>query len=333
MERVSVIIPVYNVERYLDECMKSVTNQTYRELEIIAIDDGSTDKSGSILDEWKKRDSRIKVIHKKNGGLSSARNAGLDMATGDYVAMIDSDDFWDRGAVELLITNAKKNNADMVIARGRRVDLNGKEYSENLKDIAIHEEGVISENEFWKRRSLDMFYVVAWSKLYRKELFDDIRFPEGEINEDVAVLWKIVSKCKGIYALDKKIYNWRVNPDSITRSKFGYRNLFLTKALLGEVEYIKTADISDSVKYLTMNNAFSYSVDILAKAYMNFEDPIQIEETNQIYLKFKPIARELSKNVRLSDKNALLVVIQMTLFLVSKSGYFTLRKLLKRNEK
>lgn len=333
MKKISVIIPIYNVEPYLDACLRSVVNQTYKNLEIIAVDDGSTDNSGKILDEWIKRDSRIIGIHKKGGGVSSARNIGLDMATGDYIVMIDSDDFWDTEAVELLFNTAVDNKADMVIARGKRVDEEGNLFSENLKDIAPHVEGIISEEDFWKVRPIDMFFVVPWSKIYRKELFDDIRFPEGRINEDVAVLWKIISKCERIYALDRKIYNWRINPNSITRSRFGYKNLFLAETLLEETEYIRTADISDEVKYLTLNNAFSCSMDILMKAYLYLEDSIQIHEADQIYLKYKSIARELRKNVGYGNKNSFFVFFQMTLYLTSKSGYFALRKWLKRSEK
>lgn len=324
--KVSVIIPVYNVATYLDDCLKSVVSQSYRNLEIIAVDDGSTDSSGSILDEWAKKDSRIRVIHKENGGLSSARNAALDVATGDYIAMIDSDDFWDCDAVETMFSLLTGNNADMVIARGRRVDVEGNELPGNEKGTDTHYEGVISEEEFWKERARDMFYVVAWSKLYKRELFDDIRFPKGKINEDVAVLWKIVKRCKVIYATERKIYNWRNTPGSITRSKFGYKNLYLTQVLLEEAEYVRNTDISEKAKYIVLKNAFSLTVGILAKAYKNLKEPDQIKEADRIYTEYRQIAKVIREKARFSDNDPLLVRAQMTLYINSKVGYFAARK-------
>lgn len=325
--KVSVIIPVYNVATYLDDCLKSVVSQSYRNLEIIAVDDCSTDSSGSILDEWAKKDSRIRVIHKENGGLSSARNAALDVATGDYIAMIDSDDFWDCDAVETMFSLLTGNNADMVIARGRRVDVEGNELPGNEKGMDTHYEGVISEEEFWKERARDMFYVVAWSKLYKRELFDDIRFPEGKINEDVAVLWKIVCKCKKIVATEKKIYSWRQRDGSITRSEFGYRNMFLPHALLEEVQYVKKTDISERAKYFVMENAFLQTSRILSKAYIFLNDPEQIKEADDLYLKYRPIAKEIREKAEFSERKPFFVKLRMTLFLLSKSRYFAICKI------
>ncbi len=327
MRKISVIIPVYNVEPYLDACIKSVVSQTYSNLEIIAIDDGSTDRSGDILTEWEKKDSRIKVIHKKNGGLSSARNAGLDVVTGDYIAMIDSDDFWELDAVESMTSILESCDADMVIARGRKVDEDGSVLTKNSQRASKHFEGPVSEDDFWKQRVQDMFYLVAWSKLYRRELFDGIRFPEGKINEDVAVLWKIVKRCKKMIAIEKKIYNWRQRDGSITRSEFGYRNMFLPHALLEEVQYVKKTDISERTKYLVMENAFLQTSRILSKAYSFLEDPEQIKEADNLYLKYRPIAKEIRKEARFCDKNRFYIRLRMTLFLLSKSGYFAICKI------
>lgn len=325
--KVSVIIPVYNVAPYLEDCLKSVVNQSYRNLEIIAVDDGSTDNSGSILDEWAKKDSRIRVIHKENGGLSSARNAGLDVATGDYIAMIDSDDFWELDAVESMTSILESCDADMVIARGRKVDEGGSVLTKNPQKASKHFEGPVSEDDFWKQRVQDMFYLVAWSKLYRRELFDGIRFPEGKINEDVAVLWKIVNRCKKIIAIGKKIYNWRQRDGSITRSEFGYRNMFLPHALLEEVQYVKKTDISEKAKYLVMENAFLQTSRILSKAYIFLNDPEQIKEADDLYLKYRPIAKEIREKAEFSERKPFFVKLRMTLFLLSKSGYFAISKI------
>ena len=126
MKKISVIVPVYNVERYLKRCIESIINQTYKDLEIILVDDGSTDSSGNICDEYKKIDKRISVIHKKNGGLSDARNEGLKVVTGTYIAFVDSDDFLDLDMYEYMQKNIEKENADIVIC-GTKIDYdNGK---------------------------------------------------------------------------------------------------------------------------------------------------------------------------------------------------------------
>lgn len=324
MEKITVIIPVYNVENYLRVCIESVLSQTYSELEIIVVDDGSTDNSGHISDEFAKADSRVKVIHKTNGGLSSARNAALDIASGVWIAMIDSDDYWEPDALEHLHGLAKANNADMVVARGRRVDVNGNAPDDFIPQSMVHKSGDVSKDEFWQERTNDMFYVVAWSKLYRKELFENIRFPEGEINEDVAVLWKIIDKCQKIYVSDKKIYNWRATPNSITHSKFGYRNLFLAHALLDEVKYIKQSGLSEKTLYLTEHNAFSTTVKILSKAYRLLKEPEHIAEADKLYLSYKQVAKEMLKHIRFSGKKSLSVGIKATLFMLNKFWFFKL---------
>ena len=142
---ISVIVPVYNVEKYLRQCLDSVLAQTYRELEIILVDDGSTDGSGAICDEYATRDSRIKVVHQQNGGLSSARNAGLDLATGEYVAFVDSDDYIHETMLELLYQALVENNADTVICNFERVDEKGDVISvRSLQPLA---NGVVSMEE------------------------------------------------------------------------------------------------------------------------------------------------------------------------------------------
>lgn len=329
MDKISIIIPVYNVESFLDRCLESVVGQTYKSIEVIAVDDGSTDSSGDILDSWGEKDPRIKVIHKENGGLSSARNAALDVATGDYIAMIDSDDFWDEDALEHLMTMAKNNDADMVVARGRKVDLEGHIFQHKEKDIAIHEEGMISVDEFYRRIPYDMFFIVAWSKLYRRDVFDDIRFRLGIINEDVEILCDVVKKCKKIYSSDKEIYNWRINPRSITSQPFSAKNLILPRVLLKNVEYLKNSGATEGTLFAFSKYSYSATVDVLSKGYKYLKDVDSKKELKNIYNAYKPIAAFIEKNAGLGNEFIPWVRLLMFNFCRFPSFYFMCRRVFK----
>lgn len=180
---ISVIIPVYNVELYIKRCIESVISQTYKNLEIILIDDGSTDKSGKICDWYLKKDNRIKVVHQKNQGLSVARNTGLNMATGDWIAFLDSDDWIAIDMYEKLLFLAKSNDADISSCNTINVDENGselekKDYSDDIK--------IFNQKEMIAGL-LDQKYVrfEVWNKLWRKTLISNVRFVAGQVCEDV----------------------------------------------------------------------------------------------------------------------------------------------------
>ena len=176
---ISVIVPVYKVEEYLDECVQSLINQTYTNLEIILVDDGSPDGCPQMCDDWAMRDARIKVIHKKNGGLSDARNAGLDICTGDYVAFVDSDDWIKPEMYRYMYDAIKREKADICACNiiscypNREVSWGGKAYT--VGD---------SETMLDRLYSDSAFPVCAWNKLYRRELWQEFRFPVGKICED-----------------------------------------------------------------------------------------------------------------------------------------------------
>jgi glycosyltransferase involved in cell wall biosynthesis len=192
-EKISVIIPVYNVAAYLNRCVQSIINQTYSNLEILLVDDGSKDQSGSLCDEWEQKDSRIKVFHKENGGLSEARNVGIDHATGQYLCFVDSDDYIHRDMIRVLYDNIHKTESDISMCEFRRV-----------KDQTDMGEITVSEHidVFEKKEPIDLLYqkvflnkstlIVAWNKLYRKELFDEIRYPVGKFHEDEYVIHRIL---------------------------------------------------------------------------------------------------------------------------------------------
>lgn len=163
--KVSIVVPIYNVESYLEKCIKSITNQTYNDLEIILVDDGSTDDSPSICDKWKELDKRVVVIHKENGGLSSARNAGLEIATGDYIMFEDSDDWLQNDIVERCINRIEEKQADVVIFGYSKVDENGK----SLGTLSFGNGNYTNEEMSHQlhKRILEMSFGYAWNKLYK----------------------------------------------------------------------------------------------------------------------------------------------------------------------
>lgn len=217
---VSIIIPIYKVESYLDKCINSVVAQTYKNLEIILVDDGSPDNCPQICDLWAKKDNRIKVIHKQNGGLSSARNAGLDVCKGDYICFIDSDDWVEPTYVEELYSTLTQNNADLALCGVNNIDENGSihEMIPPL-DKSFYKKTELSELMYIKCFKKNLMIVVAWNKLYKKEIWQNLRYPLGKVCEDEFVLFDILNSCNnGIAITNSKLYNYLYRKSSIMNS-------------------------------------------------------------------------------------------------------------------
>lgn len=213
---VSIIIPVYNVNNYLRRCLDSVVGQTYQKLEIILVDDGSTDNSGKICDEYAQIDNRIIVVHKINGGLSDARNVGIDIASGKYIAFIDSDDFVSTKYIQILLEEIMKKNADIAICKyvkGSRDDF-VKENNKKRK-IKCFKSVEMLKNWHGKYKHVE---TVAWNKLYKLSLFkeNNISYPQGYYNEDVQTTHLLINKADNIILIDEVLYYYFQRKDSIT---------------------------------------------------------------------------------------------------------------------
>lgn len=223
---VSIIIPVYNVEEYLEQCVDSVIGQTYHNLEIILVDDGSTDSSGAICNRYAGSDSRIHVIHKRNGGLSEARNAAIDVMKGEYVYYLDSDDYICDDLVETYLRWIEQFDADAVFGTFYEFwgDVSG--WSEALKTqhapvcydrlTALH-----------KMLMDDELYHGASGPLFKSRLYEDIRFPVGELYEDFSTTYYVIEKCERVVSCDDKRNFYRRRPDSITTMKVTAKNMIL----------------------------------------------------------------------------------------------------------
>ncbi|MFI3201328.1 MAG: glycosyltransferase [Eubacteriales bacterium] len=204
-EKISIIVPIYKVEKYLDKCVDSIVNQTYANLEIILVHDGSPDNCGAMCDEWAKKDERIVVIHKKNGGLSDARNAGLDIVSGKYIMFVDSDDYLDLQMAEKLYAALIQNQADMAACNFVYVDEKGA-FIKNGDAIKQNEVKMGKEALFTLCERRTNISVVAWNKLYKEHIFKDIRYPLGKINEDEFVIHHVLGKCKKIAFVAELLY-------------------------------------------------------------------------------------------------------------------------------
>lgn len=215
---VSVVIPIYNVQNYLRKCLNSILSQTYKNTEIILVDDGSTDDSGTICDKYEKYDSRIIVVHKKNGGLSDARNVGIDIASGKYITFIDSDDYVSENYIEELYKMLIENNADISSVCLHYVNEIGRSLSRTYtkKDIIL-----LSTKEALKQMMYQTLITnSACTKLYKIDLFKEIRYPVGELFEDIAVTYKLFMKAKKIVAKQTSLYHYFVRTGSISKNKF-----------------------------------------------------------------------------------------------------------------
>lgn len=215
---VSIIVPVYNVEEYLNACIESILRQTYKNYELILVDDGSTDRSGEICDLLAKTDDRLLVFHKRNGGLSDARNFGMKYAQGDYIAFIDSDDTISPNCVEILLSTALKSSADIVQCQATLQEEN-LDTGSNQTYCYNHDTGLR------QLLTLGRIHVNAWGKLYKKSLLDHIEFPYGRINEDSCTTYKIVYLSKKIICIDRSLYWHRMREGSIMHTAFSARNL------------------------------------------------------------------------------------------------------------
>mgnify|MGYP004532818717 CR=1 FL=1 len=233
---ISIIVPVYKVEKYLERCINSVLIQTFDNFELILVDDGSPDKCGEICDKYAKLDSRIKVIHKKNGGLSSARNVGLDVAKGKYIGFVDSDDYINKYMFQKLYENIIQNNADISMC----------DYEEIVKDTIV----IYKENKNTKKLVLNSIealeniykekgwiYVIACNKLYKKSIFDNLRFPVGKIHEDEMIAHEILYKANKIVFEDEKLYYYLQHDNSIMGKSYNIKRLDIIDAMRERAEF------------------------------------------------------------------------------------------------
>lgn len=225
MPEISVIVPVYKAEQYLDRCVKSILEQTYQNFELILVDDGSPDNSPSLCDEWAKNDNHIYVIHKENGGASSARNAGLKIAKGRWIAFADSDDWLDRTALKTLYDLANQYNVPMAIG-GMRVVQKYTDASIVMKQNAKVLSNADLMSRFFRLNGEPDTHSVCGT-IIRRDILEDYSFIEGRMNEDVETCYYLARKCEAAVYTDAPLYNYFKNIEGVTNSGFSKKKLDL----------------------------------------------------------------------------------------------------------
>lgn len=223
MDLISVIVPVYKVEEYLNKCIESIISQTYKNLEIILVDDGSPDNCGKICDEWAEKDLRIKVVHKENGGLSDARNAGMKVATGEYIAFVDSDDLLDSRMYEKLLEVIIQQKSDIAACSFQKFfieqDLTGN------NDNKIIPLNILSKKDALKKLITDSLPQVVWNKVYRRSLIENTPFETGKYHEDEFWTYQVIGAASEVAVIDYVGYFYRQRNESIMGERYSLKRL------------------------------------------------------------------------------------------------------------
>lgn len=244
---ISVIVPIYRVEKYLPACIDSILNQTFTDFELILVDDGSPDRCPEICDETAKRDARVRVIHQANAGLSAARNAGIEIAHGEWLGFVDSDDYIAPQFYEKLYQTAQRTDADCVMCSVQNVDESGKPIDSALMRVA---DEVKTGREVLRKIGRDDVtpYLTAWNKLYRRKLFNTLRYPSGRQNEDVFVFAELFCQVQRAACVAEPLYFYRKRIDSIMNSAVTLRNLDEMWAYVNCFEHLQQDDEESILK-------------------------------------------------------------------------------------
>lgn len=296
MPAISIIVPVYKVEDYLDDCVESILAQTIRDFELILVDDGSPDNCGKMCDDWARKDGRIKVIHKSNGGLSSARNKGLDIATGEYVGFVDSDDTIHPQMYEMLYYYAKKDGSD-IVSQQKVATIDKKVYdyeADGAERVIVSAEEVL---KCFHGKYYNLLWMTAPTKLFHRNVFSQIRFREDIIYEDTDLFPQMVFNAHQITIIPQKIYTYRWRPDSIMRSDFSPKRYMILDIWQRHVTFFHQLNLVSSRDYF----AIVYLYDLLRFYRKTYSQYPELKGAFRPYIgaykKFRPFIR---KHCRLS---------------------------------
>ncbi|MGM0874213.1 MAG: glycosyltransferase family 2 protein [Bacillota bacterium] len=314
MPAISIIVPIYNVEQYLHRCLDSILAQTFTDFELILVNDGSTDNSGEICDLYAEKDTRIKIIYKKNGGLSDARNSGIKIAQGDFIGFIDSDDWIEPNMYEILYNLCIENNVDIstcsfnIWDKGER-----RKVKINKKSVTVLDSKTALQNMYDGK----LPGYVAWNKLYKKHIFETIRFPKGRIYEDAAIMYRVYDSTNGIAFIEYPLYNYIYRESSITRSEFSEKRFDVVFNYNEAYSYLEMhhpemCEKLNSIYYRSLRNMlvdivneksifknFHY-IERVSKLIRNHNYNSKILKNNLIPLKHKILAQLLAWCPRLA---------------------------------
>lgn len=290
--KVSVIVPIYNVEEYLRRCVDSILNQTYQNMEIILVDDGSTDGSAIICDNYEKKDDRIVVIHKKNGGLSDARNEGIKKSTGEYIAFVDSDDYINEKYVEMLLNAAIENDAEIAFCGFERV--NDVKTIKSTLGIDVVMSGIEIQKFLYSKKINTELFNISWNKIYKRNLFSEIWFPYGRLNEDYATTYRLFYQTNRIVGINSVLYYYYIREGSITndikKKEKSYYDMILTEK--ERIAFYNERQIDDAyiiakkryfyriMDYISEENFLTYYYDLKNEMMIIFNECISNKKYN-----------------------------------------------------
>ncbi len=285
---VSCIVPVYNVEKYLNQCIESIVNQTYKNIEIILIDDGSTDTSPEICDTWEKKDERIIVIHKKNGGISSARNEGLNQRKGKWIVFIDSDDYVHPQFIELLWKGVSSHNTLVACCLYNKFQDN-EEGEINNSNCLLEEKSSLVEMKKNYYEMLEDLVIMSWNKIYHYSILEQFSFYNGKVCEDIGLLFFLIGKLETFSKVSYPLYYYRKNEEGITET------------YLKGMSQLDMIDVIMKEYYFFLNNDEKYARLILTTCidfFPSLYDKLKKNRTlnkGEFLKKYKEIYRELCR--------------------------------------
>ena len=297
---ITIVVPVYNVEKYLSRCVDSILDQTYTDFELLLVDDGSPDNCGEICDEYAKKDSRIFVIHQKNGGLSAARNTGIDwfykQNRSDYITFVDSDDWLHPDYLKILMNGVTENDLKICACNYKRVttELPHQKYDENGYEVTSPEDFLV--NHSWQ-------YNYAWGKLYHKSLFEDVRYPVGKNFEDTFTTYKVLHKCEKLAYIDLQLYYYLRNEQGISRSPWKPSELVIFDAMQEQMQFYKEKNLQ---------KAFDKEFQLFV--HHHAYQIVRIKENKEDLKKNKATLKEIKKALRkyLKENKAIFNVHNMS---------------------
>ena len=317
MDQISIVVPVYNVENCLRYCVESLRQQTYKNIEIILVDDGSTDSSGEICDQYAREDDRIKVLHIENGGLSNARNTGVKESSTDWIVFIDSDDYYDHRAIEYLVELRDKYRVDLVATPV--IEVRNYENSDFLGDFREKYSGKLD-----RRTALEqMFYgnyvgTHSGGKLYKKEILLRFPYPKGMLYEDLAISYEHIASCEIIAVSDLKLNKYYRRPGSIVNSKYSDRLLDFYKAMEWNRSYVERDYSGDRDMRRALNVRYVFNGLHIVHAMLSSDMYAEVNKIRKEYIQY---FKDVIPNSNVTRKNKLKYI----LFLVSAKLYNTIR--------
>lgn len=317
MDQISIVVPVYNVENCLSYCVESLRQQTYKNIEIILVDDGSTDSSGEICDQYAREDDRIKVLHIENGGLSNARNTGVKESSTDWIVFIDSDDYYDHRAIEYLVELRDKYRVDLVATPV--IEVRDYENSDFLGDFREKYSGKLD-----RRTALEqMFYgnyvgTHSGGKLYKKEILLRFPYPNGMLYEDLALAYEHIAFCENIAVSDLNLYKYYRRPGSIVNSKYSDRLLDFYKAMEWNRSYVERDYSGDRDMRRALNVRYVFNGLHIVHAMLSSDMYAEVNKIRKEYIQY---FKDVIPNSNVTRKNKLKYI----LFLVSAKLYKKVR--------